>query len=86
MRAVVVDSPELSPAYDVVIGWNVVGFKSTTTNVTAKDYLAGTEYVRIYGFENGAWFLISGPAYDDPKMEPGLGYRVSLTEPGTICP
>jgi hypothetical protein len=50
----------------------MVGFKSTANNVTAEDYLEGTEYARIYGFENGAWFLIP-PPYDDP-MEPGTIY------------
>jgi hypothetical protein len=64
----------------------MVGFKSTATNVTATDYLDGTEYVRIYGFENGAWFFIPGPPYDNPKMKPGLGYWVAFTEPGTIYP
>jgi len=77
---------ELPPAYDVVEDWNMVGFKSTATNKTAKDYLAGTVYVRIYGFKDGQWFLISGPDYDDPKMEPGLGYWVAFIEPGTIYP
>jgi hypothetical protein len=80
------EGTQLPPAYDVVVGWNMVGFKSTATNVTATDYLAGTEYVRIYGFKNGAWFLISGPPFDSPKMEPGLGYWVAFTEPGTIYP
>jgi hypothetical protein len=83
------EGTQLPPAYAVVTGWNMVGFKSipwNANNVTAKDYLAGTEYVRIYGFENGAWFFIPGPDYDDPKMEPGLGYWVAFTEPGTIYP
>jgi hypothetical protein len=83
---VVVDPRELLPAYDVVVGWNMVGFKSTATNVTAADYLAGTEYVRIYGFKGGDWFVIPGPSYDDPKMELGRGYWVAFTEPGTIYP
>jgi hypothetical protein len=77
--------PALPPTYDVVVGWNMVGFKSTATNVTAADYLSGTEYVRIYGFKNGAWFTIPGPAYN-ATMEPGLGYWVAFTEPGTIYP
>ena len=86
MRVVIVDPPELPPAYGVVAGWNMVGFKSTATNVTAEDYLAGTEYVRIYYFENDAWFLIPGPPYDNPKMEPGFGYWVAFTEPGAVYP
>jgi len=86
MRAVVVDRPELAPAHDVVVGWKMVGFKSTATSVTAEYRLAGMEYVRIYGFKNGAWFLIPEPPYDDPKMETGLGYWVAFTEPGAIYP
>jgi len=77
--------PALPPTYDVVVGWNMVGFKSTATNVTAQTYLAGTEYVRIYYFNNGAWFFIPGPSYNT-TMVPGLGYWVAFTEPGTIYP
>jgi hypothetical protein len=80
------EGAQLPPTYDVVVGWNMVGFKSTATNVTAQDYLAGTDPVRIYGFENGAWFFIPGPPYNNPKMKPGLGYWVAFTEPGTIYP
>jgi hypothetical protein len=76
---------ELPPTYDVVAGWNMVGFKSTANNVTAVDYLAGTHYVRIYGFKDGAWFTIPGPSYNT-TMVPGLGYWVAFTEPGTIYP
>jgi hypothetical protein len=76
---------QLPPAYDVVAGWNMVGVKATN-NVTAADYLDGTDYVRIYGFENGHWFTIPGPNYDAPEMEPGHGYWVAFTEPGTIYP
>lgn len=77
---------QLPPAYNMVVGWNMVGFKSTSDNVTAKDYLGGTDYVRIYGFESDTWFLIPGPYYDNPKMEPGRGYWVAFTKPGTIYP
>jgi hypothetical protein len=76
---------QLPPAYDVVVGWNMVGFKATN-NATAANYLDGTEYVRIYGFKDGAWFTIPGPGYDSPEMEPGRGYWVAFTEPGTIYP
>ena len=77
--------PALPRAYDVIVGWNMVGVKSAT-NVTAADYLYGTDYVRIYGFKDDAWFTIPGPDYDAPEMEPGLGYWVAFTEPGTIYP
>ncbi|MFC1927274.1 hypothetical protein ACFLW7_01650 [Chloroflexota bacterium] len=78
------EGTQLPPAYDVVVGWNMVGFKSTATDVAAEDYLDGTEYVRIYYYENGTWSLIPAPYTD--YMEPGLGYWVAFTEPGTIYP
>jgi hypothetical protein len=78
------EGTQLPPAYDVVVGWNMIGFKSTAGNVTAETYLDGTEYVRIYLYKNGAWDLIPSP-YSD-FMEPGLGYWVAFTEPGTIYP
>jgi hypothetical protein len=46
MRVVIVDRLELPPAYNVVVGRSMVGFKPTATKVTTTDYLAGTEYVR----------------------------------------
>jgi hypothetical protein len=64
----------------------MVGFKSTTANVTAQDYLDGTKHVRLYGFKNGAWFLTPGLPYDNPKMKPDLGYWVAFTAPRTIYP
>jgi len=76
----------MPPAYDVVLGWNMVGFKSTAINVTIENYLAGTEYIRIYGFNNGAWFTIPGTAYNTTYMVPGRGYWVAFTAPGTIYP
>jgi len=80
------EGTHLPPAYNVVVGWNMVGFKSTAANVTAQSYLAGTEYVRIYYFKSGAWYTIPGPAYNTTMMEPGLGYWVAFTKPGTIYP
>ena len=70
--------------YDVVVGWNMIGFKSTN-NATAEDYLYGTEVARIYWFKNGTWHTIPGPDYTG-DMEPGRGYWVAFTEPGTIYP
>jgi len=72
--------------YDVVVGWNMVGFKSTANNVTVEDYLAGTEYIRIYWFKNGTWHSIPGTAYNTTMMVPGRGYWVAFTKLGTIYP
>jgi len=74
--------PSLPPAYDVVVGWNMVGFKSTDTSTNAEDYLDGTEYVRIYKYDSGGWSIVQ----KSDAMEPGLGYWVAFTEAGTIYP
>jgi hypothetical protein len=46
MCVVTVGPPELPPAHGLVICWNIVGFKSPATNVTAGLHLDGTGYVR----------------------------------------
>ena len=76
------EGQQLPPYYPVVVGWNMVGFKSTTPN-NATIYLDGTNYVRIYYYVGGQWYLI--PA-NDTDMRPGLGYWVAFIEPGTIYP
>lgn len=70
-------------AYDVVEGWNMLGFKSMEL-IQAGVYLEGTEWVRIYGFDllQGGWFPLV--ATDD--MTPGLGYWVAFSQAGTIYP
>jgi len=71
------------PSYSVVKGWNMVGFRSMDS-MKADEYLKGTEYVRIYGFDlkQGGWFPLAFSA----NMTPGLGYWVAFSEPGTIYP
>ena len=74
--------PALPAAYDVVVGWNMIGFKSIETDIKAQDYLtAGNEWVRIYTYDDG-WAIVQ----DDDMMEPGLGYWVAFTAAGTIYP
>ena len=43
MRAVTVHPPKPQPAHDVVICWTMVGSKSTATDVTTTEHLAGTD-------------------------------------------
>jgi len=77
------DPPAMPPAYAVVPGWNMVGFKSTS-EMAASIYLDGTTYVRIYGFENGLWYTIPSPYVG--AMVPGQGYWVAFVEAGAIYP
>jgi len=76
--------PPPPPAYNVVKGWNMVGFRSMV-EMNADDYLKNTDYVRILGFDRDrGWFNV-GPGKVE-KLEPGLGYWVAFSEPGTIYP
>ncbi len=71
------------PTYQVVEGWNLIGFKSCSSRI-ASDYLAGLEghYSSIYGYDNGAPFLVApGQAFS-----PGHGYWLAATEAGIIYP
>lgn len=72
------------PSYSVVQGWNMVGFRALDT-MTVDDYLKGTNYVRIYGFDLGegvGWFSLTS----SQNMTPGLGYWVAFSTPGIIYP
>ena len=71
------------PTYDVVEGWNMIGFRSMNP-MKAEEYLMGTEYVRIYGFDldQGGWFSLP---YSN-NMTPDLGYWIAFSEEGTIYP
>lgn len=75
-----VDPFDPLPAYPVVEGWNLIGFKETYT-MTVGDYLAGVEYVRVYEFVD-AYNSLTATDY----MIPGRGYWIAVSEPGTIYP
>jgi uncharacterized repeat protein (TIGR01451 family) len=78
-------APDVPHSYDVVIGWNLVGFKSTIPQL-ASDYLASIEgkYHMMYGYENGAYFIAG--TYGRKYLEPCHGYWLSVTAEGTIYP
>lgn len=73
--------PALPPAYKVVPGWNLIGFKETTS-MNASDYLAGVVWVRMYDFYDGAYHIV----LPDDLMVPGRGYWIAVTEEGWIYP
>jgi len=68
------------PAYPVVEGWNLVGFKSTSAK-TVSEYLLGVDYVRVYEYVAG-YNSLSASDY----MMPGRGYWIAVSEAGTIYP
>jgi len=76
------DPPAALPAYSVVEGWNLIGFKSTTPR-TADSYLLAIDgkYTLIRGYET-IYFTV-GTGED---LAPGNGYWISVVESGTIYP
>ncbi len=75
-----VDPFDPLPAYPVVEGYNLMGFKSTTP-MTVAEYLLGVDYVRVYEYVAGYNSLSAGE-----DMTPGRGYWISVSAPGTIYP
>lgn len=75
--------PQVPPSYNVVEGWNLIGFKSCDSR-TASDYLAGIDghYASMYGYDNGSSFLVQ----PEDLLTPGLGYWLAVTEAGMIYP
>ncbi|MDO8568419.1 MAG: emp24/gp25L/p24 family protein [Dehalococcoidales bacterium] len=84
------DSRELTtkltkpPAYQVIPGWNMIGFKSTLP-ASIGVYLAGTNYrpFPIYGYASGSAFAISSSS---SMLQSGLGYWVYFNSAGSIKP
>ncbi|MDD4985191.1 MAG: hypothetical protein PHQ43_05295, partial [Dehalococcoidales bacterium] len=78
--------PGVPPAYNVVPGWNLIGFKSLAPRL-ATDYLEAIsgKYTLIYGFdgENRQYVLVIA---SEDEMLPGAGYWVAVTQSGTIFP
>jgi len=74
---------ELPPSYAVSVGWNLIGFKSTTS-MAAGDYLNAIEgqWTRIYGFANGSYAALQASG----MMMPGYGYWLAANAAGTIYP
>jgi len=78
----------LPPSFPVCVGWNLIGFKSTTAK-TAGNYL---EALRVNGIRS--WTMLY--AFDsvggytrvvtNDNMVPGKGYWIAVTDAGTIYP
>ena len=82
-----VSGPTLPPAYAVVEGWNLIGFKETR-DMHFSQYLSAVEgkYARIYAYDaNGQRFYIVGEGGPE-NMLPGLGYWIYILVAGYIVP
>jgi uncharacterized repeat protein (TIGR01451 family) len=83
------DPPSAPPAYPVVSGWNMSGFKSTVPKLPA-DYYAGIagKYVMILGFDaaTNSFFIVGTPGHE--FLMPGEGYWIAILdgESGTVYP
>lgn len=68
--------------YAVGKGWNMVGFTGDKPR-TAADYLSGTNYSVIYGYNNSSGYYQVEP---NQMLEPGHGYWVAFINEGVIRP
>lgn len=76
--------PNAPPTYALSTGWNLIGFKSTTTK-TASSYLTGVSGITtIYRFDAVAQAYVTVTGSDN--MTPGNGYWLAVTQTGTIYP
>lgn len=77
--------PAPTPYYDLLPGWNLIGFTSTIPRLP-QDYLVSIagKYGPIYGFTEGAYFVVGTPGYE--YLQPGFGYWIAMFEAGTIHP
>ena len=78
------EPPQLPPTYDLVAGWNLIGYKALE-EMSATDYLGesvAADCIRIYGFDEGSYFGLPLSS----NMVPGLGYWIAMDDAGTIYP
>lgn len=78
-----VSGVEAPSAYDVYVGWNLIGFKGTTT-ITRVSYLGAVDGFteRCYQSPRGTYGIVE----NDTLLTLGYGYWLAVTEDGTIYP
>ncbi|WP_243113858.1 Ig-like domain-containing protein [Desulfofundulus salinus] len=77
--------PQVPPSYELVPGWNLIGFKSTVPE-KASEYLAAMagKYTVIYGYDAATQRFHQVLAGEN--LQPGKGYWIAVTAPGYIYP
>ena len=75
--------PLTPPSYNLVTGWNLIGFKSTEAR-EAGDYLAAMagKWTRVYSFANGMYSVVQSGT----MMQPGAGFWIAVVQAGTVYP
>jgi len=76
-------APGKTPSqYAVVVGWNLIGFRSISTTTDANTYLASISFTNIYAHGASGHFPVAGAGV----LVPGSGYWVYVMAPGYIAP
>jgi len=78
--------PAVPPSYDVIVGWNLIGFKSLADD-SAASYLANIEgtYPVLWIYDATAGKYVNVKDAED-GMIAGHGFWIWVTEAGTIVP
>ncbi len=79
--------PSVPPSYELSQGWNLMGYKCTKSKAPSV-YMSGCSYncVIIYGYANGRYFQVTEGFGGHQMLQPGQGYWVAMSNPGTIYP
>jgi hypothetical protein len=77
--------PAVLPTYSVLLGWNLIGFTSTSS-MTANTYLAGVagKWASLWTFDPAIGRYVK--VLDTDLMLPGRGYWIYMKEAGVIVP
>jgi hypothetical protein len=89
-------APQPPPTYSYPVGWNMVGYKSTATNLTGTGIHSVGQYLGTiagsgstpYNLPITAYIPGQGyaPVYATDNMTPGHGYWVYYNTAGTVTP
>ena len=76
--------PAVPPTYNVVAGWNLLGYKSTLSTHSVRQYLGATNYnLPLTYFTGGAYGSVNGL---DDTLTTKLGYWVYFNAAGSFIP
>lgn len=76
---------QIPPAYNVVSGWNLIGFKSMSESMSASDYLVTIATPQKWTYLR-MWHTTLVRFVEIADMTPGYGYWIYMTDEGQIVP
>jgi hypothetical protein len=82
--------PAIPPSYQVLMGWNLIGFKSEQTDMSVQTYLGGADNAKLvramYSYDAASGVYQGITDAGSTKMEVGAGYWLALSDGFIIYP